>query len=316
MSQSTLKRLRVVDQILTKVVRGYNLDQEFTGHHLFPDVEVTAMGGKIIKFGKEAFVVVDTSRAPGETVRSIGITYSSDDYALENRLLEGKVPEEFAAEMNKIPGIKAQTLAVNQVMQKMRLEGEAKKAKLATTASLYASGHTEALSGTSMWDNAASNPLEAISDGKAKIRKAIGRYPNVLHLDLYAFEALKRHPKIIEHFKFTGEVSITAKMLAAYFDVESVVVAKTVSIATPDAPFGEVWGNNTVLAYVPPAAMRAAAVPSFGYNYVLDGTPKAEKGYFEESDRSWHYPVLMADQAVLTDNSAGFLFTNTATIKP
>lgn len=316
MSQSTLKRLRVVDQILTKVVRGYNLDQEFSGHHLFPDVEVTAMGGKIITFGKEAFVVVNTTRAPGETVRSVGITYSSEDYALENRLLEGKVPEEFAAEMNKVPGIKAQTLAVNVVMAKMRLEGEAKKAKLATTTSHYASGHTEALSGTSMWDNAASNPLEAISDGKAKIRKAIGRYPNVLHLDLYAYEALKRHPKIIEHFKFTGESSITTNMLASYFDVDTVVVAKTVSVATPDAPFGEVWGNNTILAYVPPAAMRAAAVPSFGYNYLLNGMPKAEKGYFEESDRSWHYPVLMADQPVLTDNSAGFLFTNTATIKP
>ena len=61
--------------------------------------------------------------------------------------------------------------------------------------------------------------------------------------------------------------------------------------------------------------MRAQAVPSFGYNYVLTGTPKVEKGYFENSDRSWHYPVAMADQAVLTDNSAGFLFTNTATIK-
>lgn len=315
MSQSTLKRLRVVDQILTKVVRGYNLDQEFSGHHLFPDVEVTAMGGKIIKFGKDAFIIANTTRAPGETVRSIGITYSSDDYALENRLLEGKVAEEFAAEMDKVPGIKAQTLAVNEVMYRMRLEGEVKKAKLATTTGNYASGHTEALSGTSMWDNAASNPLEAIGDGKAKIRKAIGRYPNVLHLDLYAFEALKRHPKIIEHFRYGGDASITTKMLASYFDVESVVVAKAVSAATADAPFGEVWGNNSILAYVPPAARRAAAVPSFGYNYVHKDTPKVEKGYFEESDRSWHYPVLMADQPVLTDNSAGFLFTNTATIK-
>ena len=120
MSQSEFKRLRVVDTILTKVVLGYNLDQEFSGHHLFPDVSVSAMGGKIIKFGKESYIVTDTTRAPGETVRSIGIIYSSDDYALVNRLLEGTVPEEFATEMNKVPGINAQTLAVNQVMQKMR----------------------------------------------------------------------------------------------------------------------------------------------------------------------------------------------------
>ncbi len=315
MSQSEFKRLRVVDTILTKVVLGYNLDQEFSGHHLFPDVSVSAMGGKIIKFGKESYIVTDTTRAPGETVRSIGIIYSSDDYALVNRLLEGTVPEEFATEMNKVPGINAQTLAVNQVMQKMRLEGEVKKAKLATTASLYATGHTEALTGNDMWDNAASKPLDAIRDAKAKIRKATGRYPNVLHLDIYAYEALKTHPKVLEQFKYTGKTSITSDMLASYFDIDTVVVAKAVSVADKDAPFAEVWGNNTILAYVPPAAMRAQAVPSFGYNYVLTGTPKVEKGYFENSDRSWHYPVAMADQAVLTDNSAGFLFTNTATIK-
>ncbi len=54
---TALKQRRVVDRILTKVVMGYDLDQEFTAHHLFPDVDVPEMGGKIIKFGKEAFIV-------------------------------------------------------------------------------------------------------------------------------------------------------------------------------------------------------------------------------------------------------------------
>lgn len=313
--QTALKQRRIVDTILTKVVMGYDLDQEFSGQYLFPDVPVSAMGGKILKFGKEAHIIRDTVRAPGETVRSINFAYSAEDYALQNRLLEGKVPEEFAQEMAKAPGIKAQTEAVNIVMHAMRLEGEARKAALATTVSNYASGHTEALSGTDMWDNPASKPLEAISEAKLKIRAATGRYPNVLHLDVYAYEALKRHPAIQEQFKYSGRDSITTDMLASYFDVDTVVVAKAVSVATLDAPFTEVWGNNTVLAYVAPPNQRSMRRPSFGYNYMLQGMPKVEKGYFEESDRSWHYPVLMADQPVITAPSAGFLFTNTATIK-
>ncbi len=48
---SILKDKRIVDKVLTKVVMGYDLDQEFSGHHLFPDVQVTEMGGKIVKFG-------------------------------------------------------------------------------------------------------------------------------------------------------------------------------------------------------------------------------------------------------------------------
>ena len=48
MPQSYLRDLRVIDNILTKVVLGYNLEQQFTGQHLFPDVSVPQMGGKIL----------------------------------------------------------------------------------------------------------------------------------------------------------------------------------------------------------------------------------------------------------------------------
>ena len=315
MPQSIRNALRVVDTVLTKVVLGYNLEQQFTGQHLFPDVNVPLMGGKILKFGKEAYVVTNTVRAPGETVRNVSVAYSSESYALENRLLEGKVAEEFLEESAKLPGVNLQTRAVNTVMKKMRLEGEANKAKLATSASAYATGHTEALSGNDQWDNAASNPLEAISDAKAKIRKSTGQYPNVLHLDVYAYEALKRHPKIIEQFKYSGKDSITTAMLANYFDIENLVVAKAVTVADPNADFTALWGNNTILADVAPAGARNMEEPSFGYNYVLQGLPRVEKGYFENSDRSWHYPVHFADQAVVTSPGAGFLFTNTAAIK-
>ena len=119
--------------------------------------------------------------------------------------------------------------------------------------------------------------LAAISDAKAKIRKSTGQYPNVLHLDVYAYEALKRHPKIIEHFKYTGAASITTAMLATYFDIETVVVAKAVSVASLEADFTELWGNNTILAYVAPASLRSMRVPSFGYNYVLSGFRASKK---------------------------------------
>ena len=63
-----------------------------------------------------------------------------------------------------------------------------------------------------------------------------------------------------------------------------------------------------------------AAVPAALFQFALprgerQGLPRVEKGYFENSDRSWHYPVHFADQAVVTSPGAGFLFTNTAVIK-
>ncbi len=32
---NTLRDKRIVDKVLTKLVMGYDLDQEFSGHHLF-----------------------------------------------------------------------------------------------------------------------------------------------------------------------------------------------------------------------------------------------------------------------------------------
>lgn len=307
---SILQTKRVVDTVLTKVVLGYNLDQEFSGHHLFPDVPVNEVGGKIVKFGKEAYVVINSKRAPGETVRGVGISYSSEKFVLENRLLEAISPEEFI-EMGNKAGIAVKAQAVNSVFRRMRLEGEYDKALLANDANNYAASNKTTLSGTSLWTSATADVLTQVNDAKSTIRSKTGRYPNVFHLDAKGFEALKRNTHIKEQFKYSGKASITTDMLANYFDVEKVVVGRAIHATDEDADFIDLWQDNSILAYVPPKALQAQAVQSYGYNYVHKGFPKVEKEYYNKSDRSWHNPVLMRDKAVITDNGAGFLFMKT-----
>ncbi len=77
-----LKQRRIVDTVLTNVVLGYNLDQEFSGHFLFPDVKVNSLTGKIVKFGKDAFILINTKTAPGATIGGIELKYSSGVYEL------------------------------------------------------------------------------------------------------------------------------------------------------------------------------------------------------------------------------------------
>lgn len=304
-----LQNRRVVDKVLTNLVLGYDLDQEFSGHHLFPDVDVLEIGGKIIKWGKEAFVILNTKRAPGETVRGIGISYSADDYVLNNRLLEALSPEEFieAAELANIQ-IKSQN--VNTVYRLMRLEGEYDKAKLALDPTHYGATNKAALSGTDQWSNPNADVLTQVEDAKSSIRAKTGRYPNVFHLDAAGYQALKRNIAIREQFKYSGNASITTDLLAQYFDVEKVVVGKAVATGV-DGEFEDIWKDGSVLAFVPPKSLQSKASQSYGYNYVLKGFPLVEKEYYDKSDRSWHNPVLFRDKAVMTDNGAGFLFQNT-----
>lgn len=308
---SALQKKRVVDTILTKVVLGYDLDQEFSGHHLFPDVSVSKIGGKIIKWGKESFVIMDTKRAPGETVRGVGIAYSSEQYVLENRLLEALTPEEDVEEAGKLT-IPLKTKAVNRVFRIMRLEGEYDKALLANNPAHYHTDHKSTLSGTDIWTDPTAKVLDMVQDANAMIRKKTGRNANVFHLNPMGFDALKRNNHIKEQFKYSGKSSITLDMLANYFDVEKVVVGRSIHAPDVSSDFEDIWKHNAQLAYVPSKSKQDKGEQSFGYNYVHKGFPKVEKERFEENDRSYHQPVLFRDKAVITDNTAGYLFQNTA----
>lgn len=68
MPQMTPATARVIDPILTNVARGY-ANNALIGMSLFPAVPVQQRGGKIVSFGKEAFMTYATGRAPGAMPR-------------------------------------------------------------------------------------------------------------------------------------------------------------------------------------------------------------------------------------------------------
>lgn len=307
-----LKQRRVVDAVLTNVVLGYNLDQQFSGHHLFPDVSVNALAGKIVKFGKDAFIIVDSKTAPGATIRGVGLQYSSDVYELNIRKLAAMATIEEIESADKLKAVKFKSRAVAQVMQRMRLEGENDMAKLATNPANYLTNHKTALSGTSQWSNPAANIDTQISDAKATIRAKIGREPNVLHLDYNGYLAMRKNETIRTGILgTTGKGTITAQMLADHFEVDKVIVGKSLYLKDDDADFEDIWKGSSILAYIPEKAHQDKVEPSFGYNYVEENYPYVGKEYFNESTDTWNNKVYFRDKAIITYPEAGFLFSNT-----
>lgn len=309
---SLLKQRRLVDAVLTNVVLGYNLDQQFSGHHLFPDVSVNALAGKIIKFGKEAFVIVNSKTAQGATILGVGMKYSSDVYELNLRKLAAMATIEEIESADKLKAIKFKSRAVAQVMQRMRLEGEYDMAKLATSADSYPDNHKETLSGTSQWSNINADIDTQIEDAKATIRAKIGREPNVLHLDYNGYRGMRKNKAIrTAILGTTGKGTITAQMLADHFELDKVVVGKSLYLTDKDAEFEDIWQNNSILAYVPEKSLQDKSEPSFGYNYIQDGYPYVAKEHFDESNDTWQNKVYFRDKAIITYPEAGFLFQNT-----
>lgn len=226
--------------------------------------------------------------------------------------MEGVVPTEHQEEAESVPGIDLGAGAVNMVMDVLDLNLEIESGELARAPANYDVNHKLTLAGGDRWTDPTSDPKSDIDTAKEMIRRSIGRYPNTLVLGPNAGNALKNHPKIKEQFKYTSKDSVTADMLAAYFDVKKVVIGAAVYLpeTVDDAALAnDVWGDDAILAYVPETGDNFQ-VPSFGYTYELRGYPQVEQPYFERSNDSWIYPTKVERRSILTGAEGGFLFIN------
>lgn len=301
----------VIEPILSTHARGYR-NAEFIAHLVFPRVSIPNRAMRVIKFGKEAFRMMNTRRAPGADKKRVQYGYASDPVALIQDALEGVVPIEHMEEAGTVPGIDLATGAINMVLDIIDLGHEYEAAQLARTAGNYAAGNRVALTGADRWSDDTSDPQGDVDEAKEVIRRKIGRYPNTLTLGPSAFNALKRHPKVKEQFKYTGRDSITAEMLAAFFDLKKVIVGKAVYLpetATDADAATDVWGDDAILTYTPDAGDNFQ-VPSYGYTYDLRGYPQVKKPYEEKRNDSWIYPTTTERRVILTGAEGGFLFQN------
>ena len=126
------------------------------------------------------------------------------------------------------------------------------------------------------FSNGNSDPIQFIADQKTLMNEITGRTPNRLALGVHVFNALKRHPAILERVKFGGTTAnpatVTENVLAQLFEVERIVVDK--SIMNKAKP-----GQKAQMEYIgdPNAFLLAYATntpnieePSAGYIFTWD----------------------------------------------
>jgi len=299
---------RVIDPILTTFVRGYS-NNDYVGQLLFPSVPVNVNGGQVIEFGKESFILYDTQRTPGGATPRIEFGFLGRPYACENHALEALVPDEINRDAAQVPGIEMAKESVGLVFDSMSLKLEWQQASAARNAANYAASNKGALSGTTLWSVSTGTPKADVDDAKAAIRAKTGKMPNVMILPPLGIAKLGNHPDIQNQFKYTGSKSITAAMLAEYFQVETVVEGNAVYVNNLNGDFLDVWGNDCVLAYVP-QNFRSQKAPSYGYTYSLAGHPNVKTPYRDENRESWVYGVKHERTPVIAGAGAGFLFQN------
>lgn len=126
------------------------------------------------------------------------------------------------------------------------------------------------------FSNDNSDPIQFIADRKLAMHEQTGRTPNKLAIGANVFNALRKHPGILERVKYGGSTanpaSVTRNVLAQLFEVEELVVLMSIHNqakmgAEADMAFiGD--PNALLLAYATDAP--SPEEPSAGYIFTWD----------------------------------------------
>lgn len=305
-----LENNRIVDPVLTALAQGFDpLAQGLVGSALFPWAKVEKEAGKIPTFGKEAFRPVATERAiradsnrlqPDKTGN---ISFVMD----EHDLYEPVDIRESAEDVFNLEQIRA-----NEVRGVILLNHERECATLATTASNYATGSKEILSGGGKWDQSTSTPISDVKDAKEAIRKKIGVRPNTLVLSASSYEALCEHASIIDRIKYSQTGVVTMDLLKSLFGIQNVMVADAVTLAKTGSNFNDIWGDNAVLAYIKNGPNNSPFEQNFGWSIGKKGYPQADTFPLNPGKTKG---VRVTDfwDVLMTNAEAGFLIGGTRT---
>lgn len=307
----SMQSLRVNDPVITNIVHGY-AQADSIAPFIAPSVPVAVRAGKVVKFGKEQFAVLDTRRAPGSTIQRLSTGFTTEGFYLEQYALASEVPEEAYQEaMNGEARLDLRMASSLRTASNVMLSWERDVIQKVTTASAYESTCTTTLLGTSKFSNSASDPEQTIQVWKEAVRAQIGCYPNSAVISTDVYNALKFHPIFRDRVKYTSSASINLDMLAQWFDLpRGIRIAQKVTFDTVTGRLTDIMPAGTVLLFFSPEVgigdgflpIEGAdkAVPSFAYTYMLDGYPIATPERFDDNRRVYVTDLIIEQVLQMT----------------
>lgn len=306
---SRLQNIRIVDPVLTNLAAGY-INDEFIADAILPRVPVAKEGGKVPIFGKAQFVEYRTERAirAASNVRDPeGVT--TKDFVLTEYDLATRV--DYREKQEAIYALEAVETA--NTMEALRLAHELRVSRLVQDTATYAAGSTITLSGADQFTNSASDPLNVVLDGKAKVRSQIVREPNTMAMGYEVYRTLRRHPQLVGLLSTNKDRVLTVEDFKRFFEVDNIVIGKAV-YSEDGQTVQDIWGDNIALIYTAREVdgQRSYRVPSFGYTLVKQGWPQVDR--YPDAQSGGKVEFIRATEindAFVLSKGAGFLISNT-----
>jgi len=306
------------NEILTNISIAYlNTADQFVGSKVFPFVQVNEKSGDIVSYGKQAMRVVNDKKANKGSYNKVAYDVEiSEQWNLKEYGLIGEVTE--ADQRNAENPLDAEKDTTEMLTHQMMLNIEKRAAGVINDTVVT---NNVALSGSSQFTHASSNPFEVVDTAIKTIFKNTGKYANSMVLSFDTVFGLKNNPKVIERFRNVPVITdgMIKEMFGALFGITNVYIASSqeMSSNSPVETNLDLLWKQMMFVYYSETAPTLKSV-SFAKTFALrDGLEvrKAEGDSIAQLSLERDVTALIRvkheyDQAII-DNECGYLVTNT-----
>lgn len=263
-----------IDAALSEISIAYR-NKSFIADQVLPLVPVEKQSDKYYVWDKGSWLTNQVElRTPGDTYPEGRMKLSSDEYYCDIYHLGYPIPWEL--KKNQDAAINLENTGAEWLAHQFMLNREI---QIAADIFVTAIWDTNPTVGTDFlaWDDYDnSDPPDTIDTYSETILKNTGVMPNTLVIGRQVWSKIRRHPLLLDMYKYTGKGILNEQQVADALDIERLLIGNCVQRTSIEgastAVQAFVWGKNALLIYVPerPALMEPAAGYTFAWE--LDGS--------------------------------------------
>lgn len=268
MAQPTANDVHV-DAILTNISVAYIQEQAaYIASRVFPLIPVEKQSDKYFTYTKGDWFRDEAQlRAPATESAGSGYTLATSTYSTQVYAFHKDVDDQVRA--NADTPLNPDRDATQFVTQRMLMRQEVQWTSDFFTTGVWANDVTP----STLWSNyTSSDPIGDIELGKATMLNNTGFLPNTMVMGYEVFRQLRHHPDIVDRVKYTSAENVTEDILARYFGVDRILVARAIRNTGAEGAansFSNIAGKNAALYYVAPTP--GLLTPSAGYTFAWRG---------------------------------------------
>lgn len=286
---ATGRNLHIDVPLTNLTIQAFNTGLgQFIGSQVMPPVNVPNESNVYYKIPASAFFrVPDTSRARKTLANRVEFEVTSETYYCREYALAGDISLQDIANADNPLKLRENTVGV--VQTGLLRDQEVRIANRVTSATNLGSGTL--LTGANKWsDYVNSDPLTAVTTAQAFIRQKTGMEPNTAIIDKDTLTILRRHPALLDMYKYTTGGLVTETQIAEALGVGRLLVGRGIkenALEGGTSSVTNIWGNNCILAYIDPNPTGLQVV-TFGLS--MTWTPEGFPAPFAVSRQAFSGP--------------------------